>query len=703
MTDNFLQNQYKMPSYINPDGSFANNHVAILACRDNMIESSKAFLRANRTWKIIEDCRKILQGDDKLLNNLSRDFKIEISKLRRQGREIIYNVTNIKPGFEVRTASSNEKAQKESNMYDKLKEDWWYSRNVNSIIEEATTEAASGIGHLFVWPKRDPNTNTWEITPEAKNYKEVFPYQIPADNDLDKAYSITVWCEVPYAQFCEEYPEWAHTVMPDRTAPTYLGKTFNRAKQYASGIADVIRRKRNEKIESLGEPSFPMVDLFYTFTRDNTINTSGKDIMMGTLLFSESGEPELAGHDSYKVQSYTPDKNIEDCKLFPYGRRLTVTTNTHVLNDGAPKWLCDCVPVVDLWFERLPKEYIGVPVLNDGRSLENAINKMINSIKDRINGAAEMPLAIADDLPKAVLARIEARGIKGLIGRAIRMNFRLPQNPIKALFDANLFQIKKEEFEVIKALQDLQEYIVGTNDQSNLARLGQMPAADTQEALAASQGVLSQSHDEEISKGLMKFAHIWLQLAPQVYTLEKRISILGPDGIKLEDVMDYEPTSIIPSLDPISQGVAYWKRLRNHLKQFRLFGRATSFQERQSVTNKLVLLQVQKAGGTISDRKIYDKFIGDGKYEETLEEWKKEQQMKAELAAAIRVQVEGIQQAGGVGVSPEVMGILRGMGLMNQQSTLGQGQPSSNETLPRLEMKHDQDGVPRSTNATYSN
>lgn len=682
---------YEIPSYINSDGSFANNHTEVLNHLEHVLESSKAFMRSNRTWKVAEICRKLLFGDDRLLRAFDKVGVIEINKLRRQMREIIGNAANIRPNFSIRTPKSDNTASDKAATYEELKQHWWYDRFVDRTFKEAIQEASAGLGYMFLWPKRDPNTGKIEIQAKALSYKEGFPYQIAANNNIDSAYSFTVWCETPIAEFREEFPTFKY-LKEDRNAPTYIGKRFKNATNAYGGIRGHLRRGVEKRTDSVIDPSFPTKDIFYTWTRDNTINKSGKVVRMGTLL-----KGDLAGHESYEVPTLNEDmSNIEEARLFPF-RRLTIWTKEAILYDGPPKWITNCVPVADFRFERLPKEYMGVPIPNDGRNLEDTINRLITSIVDRIHASANFPIGIDESLPKHVVKILEKKGLRGLVGKAVRLSFRFVNKPIQALFDKDLFKVERHEFEIITSLMELQDYVTGTNDYSNLQRKNQVPAADTQEALVQNLGVLSVDHEREISLGILRFGRIWLQLAPQVYTLNKRISVVGANAVDVKD-MDYDPENIVPSPDPKAQGKPYWKRLVEHLEKFSLFAVPGSLQERQSTTNKLTLLQLLKSGGRIADEEIYDKFIGDGRFKEVKDKWTEEQKEKARLAAEIRKEVEAIASAG---MSPEGGPLIQQISqLLGQQNTMNEGRPPSNATPPRMEIKNDEDGVQRSTSAT---
>lgn len=690
MSSNVKRDFTRLPSYINSDGSFASNDSDLLQTLHHHIESSKSFLRANKTWKIAEVNREILRGGDKYLEGVSNENKIIVGKLRRQGREIIGNASNIRPNFTIRTAKTDQSATDKAATYEDLKDHWWRDRFVDVTFKEGIQEAASCIGYLWQWPEVDPVTGQIEIQVHAKSYKEVFPYQIGADNNLDKAYSVTIWCEMPLAEFREKFPEYAN-ISATRSAPTYLTKKARKSSAQTSGLRGILNRGLDRKTDTIADPSFPTIDVFYTFTRDNSYNDTDKDILMGTLV-----DGDLAGHDSYKVKPYSETKSVKESKLFPF-RRLTIWTHNQILHDGPPKWITFKLPIAEFRFERLAKEYLGVPITNDGRSLEDAINQMINSIYTRAKARAQFPIGIDEGLNKKVLRLLEKRGLLALVGKAIKMDFRRVNKPIQALFDKDLFAIEKHEFEIIKDLYELLDYVVGTNDFSNLQRKNQVPAADTVEAFVQSMGVLSVDHEREIAFGIARFGQIWLQFAPQVYNLKKRITIIGANAVDIKD-LDYDPENLVPSLNPKAEEKPYWKRLREHLDKFNLLAQPGSMQERQSVTNKLTLLQMLKSGVPISTKKLYNTFINDGRYDEVRDEWKTEQEENAILAAKIRKEVEAIAGAGG---SPEGGNLMQQfLAAMQQQKTMNEGRPSTDRTLPRQEVKTDEDGVTRATNAT---
>jgi hypothetical protein len=247
----------RIPPYINSIGNIINNDEELLQFLHHALESSKTFLRSNLGWRVAEINREILNGSDKKLEGVSRGSRIVVNKLRRQGREIVGNAANIRPNFNIRTAKTDESASDKAATYEDLRDHWWRDREVDATFKEAVTEAANSIGYIFQWPDYDCVSGQVEIQSYAKNYKEVFPYQMGADNNLDKAYSVTVWCEMPVAEFREKFPAFANSIKPDRAAPSYLGKAFNRARNIANGIRGILDRGLDRKADAITSPSFP--------------------------------------------------------------------------------------------------------------------------------------------------------------------------------------------------------------------------------------------------------------------------------------------------------------------------------------------------------------------------------------------------------------------------------------------------------------
>jgi len=141
-----------------------------------------------------------------------------------------------------------------------------------------------------------------------------------------------------------------------------------------------------------------------------------------------------------------------------------------------------------------------------------------------------------------------------------------------------------------------------------------------------------------------------MNFAPQVYTLKRRLQILGKEKLRPEDV-DYDPSTIAPVSIP-NDSRPSWKILQEYMKNFSVYIAPNSIQERNSYMKKLALLQVQKAGGTISDRAIYDAFVGDDNYNQMRAEFFEEQEKKALAAAAIQIKVELLQKQIAQGTNP---------------------------------------------------
>jgi thymidine phosphorylase len=129
------------------------------------------------------------------------------------------------------------------------------------------------------------------------------------------------------------------------------------------------------------------------------------------------------------------------------------------------------------------------------------------------------------------------------------------------------------------------------------------------------------------------------------------------------------------------------------LNKFSFFAQPNSLQEKQSITNRLALLQVKNAGVKISGKKIYDAFINDGEYNESVKEFYAEQEKDIEMAAKLNAEIKKAQNEIENPVASAVAGVLG-----NNDNK--EGRPASNEAPASLQQKKDENGTPRSVLAT---
>lgn len=670
MSDNFTE-IYAPPSFITQEGEFAIPENKLLEWLSENHNKAMSFLRSNRGWKSADICMAIFYGDEteRIPKGLS---KVSVKKLRRQAREAVANAANIRPNWQHR--SRKDKYQDQAEILDKLRDDWFYTQDLYHRLKESMQYAAGGgTGYIWLWPDFDKATNELEIQARVLDWKQVLPFHAGRNDNVDYMYGVSVHLELPVPEAHEMFPKHINILLPDRDVPSSYTKSWQKVNRTFRGVYDRLRGKNNST--SIAQDPYPVVDVYYTWVRDNTINNTQHEVQMGP----------AGAHYSYKVKP--------GGKLFPY-KRLIISSNIGIVYDGPPLYINCHVPIVPFKFDGVVGEFLGINIIRDGRRLEESNNNLLRAFEDSVIGKLQPPLAVSDKLPRSIRAQLRTN-TRLLIGKIFEYSPQLLKEAIIPILSPEFFNPAQGSAELIKFNQEMSDYLMGTADSSILTKLNQMPAADTQEAFLNSLGALAKDHSRGFEESMTRMAKIWLYFAFQVYTTERIIVKLGVGGVL--GAMDFDPQSLVPKKEVEGDSYIsdYPARLQNHMRQFSIYTAPNSIQERMSQTNRLIVLQLNKMGIEIPNEKIYDTFLDDGEYKTGKEKWKQEQLEKVMLSAILQraLQAANAQADPQNALASQLSEIIKG-----QQN--GEGRPASNAQPPRLEQKM-REGIPDSTIATY--
>lgn len=718
MTNKYTE-MYAPPCIIDKNGNFNNSS----SYKDDLLEfiqiglnNEKTFLRSCRAFKHAELGMSVLYGDD-----LRKEFKgpstLRIHKSRRQTREAIANQSDIRQNWQIRTTKPDDPLyQDQADDLNNLSKDWWYRLFVDRVVKGAQQYAGGhGTGYIFLWPDYDPLTGEIDIMPTFLDYKSVLVGHIPADNDINKAYRLDIVLELPLPLAHRKFPDHVGIIAPDTEIPSRMARNYESNKKFYKGLFDWFGQKRKNKEANVSNP-FPCARIYMTFVMDDSINETGNTICMGEFgshwyyevpsYVDKDGNVNQVGTNTYKDgKEVMRDLKREDCKLFPQGRLIRSCTNG-IISDGPPEWGDGTFPVAQFYFDKVAGEFLAFPVAMDSIPIENSANNIFQAMEDSVVGKINPPIGIDHSLPDDIKGTIKSLGLRGLIGKGFVYSIAHLQKAIVPLADHNYFNIGAEAFKVLELLQAMQDYVMGTQDWASAAQLKQTPAEETQEALLRKLGVLSTDQAREQEKSFMQLGRIWLSFADQVYTMKKRLQILGPNAIK-PSYVDFDPNKFEQVYKNDSR--PSWIIRREHKKNFSVYVSPNSVQERQAAQNRLAALQLQKMGNTgITDKLVYDLIIGDDQFEKRKKEYFEEQLEKAKHAAIIQAEVQKIMQSAGVnddgnnsmGVNnPIIQQVAEALAAKFDPSKSQVGRPPDNEKFGHLETKS-RDGIPDVTLAT---
>ena len=732
MIDN-NKHDYAPPCIINEKGEFNSSNSYYDELKEYIetgLNNEKAFLRSCRAFNKAEIGMAVLYGD-----TFRKEFKgpstLQIKKSRRQTREAIANQSDIRQSWTIRTNKpDDELCQDQVNDINRLANDWWNTLFVDRVVKGANQYGGGhGTGYIFMWPEYDELFGDWQIVPTFLDYKSVLVGHIPPDNDIQKAYRLDIILETPLPLAHAKWPDHVGIIKADTEIPSRMARNFEKKPKVYKGLWDWMGKKKKRDSETSLSNPFPNVYIRMTFIRDASVNESGKTICMGQepnyyevpSYYDEDGKVNKVGTGTFLTKyydaignevpegsSFVRKESVEvmrdfkrrECKLFPYGR-LIISCSGGIISDDAPQWGDGTFPVAQCYYDKIAGEFLGFPVAMDSISIENSINNIYQAMEDSVLGKINPPIGIDNSIPDDIANVIKQRGIRGLIGKGFKYSVQHLQKAVVTLVDWQFFTIGAEVFKLVELLQTMQDYVSGTQDMAGMMQLKQMPGEETQEALLRKLGVLSTDQARDQEKFFQQLGRIWFSFCDQVYTVKRRLQVIGPDAIKPEYI-DFDPASFERVYKDDKR--PRWIIRREHMKNFSVYVAPNSIQERQSTQKKLSLLQVQKMGGTIPDQMIYDAFVGDDNYKKNRELYFEEQMEKAKAAAKIQAEVQKIMQslgAGGNGNSngvqtPIIQQIAEALSAKFENDV---GRPPTNDAPARLESKM-RDGVPDTTLAT---
>lgn len=668
---------YKFPSFLDRENARTEKQYdgGLLGHCQKMRDYGKSFIESSGPYKEIDKALDILRRDTEpaLAAGLSR---ISVNRIKRESRDIVASIANLRP---MENARSHNPAMADGiYQLNKLCKYWWINTFADRKYREVC-QYTSGLGTGYASPWWDNNYyghNRGEIGVKTYGPSSVYPVMITKDFDLQKAYATTIVEETPLHILIANFPEKAHLIQPSRNMPGWMDKAVDKAKTAVNGVLGVLATPM-----SANQGQMPTVDVYYTYTMDPTTNNTGRRQSMGkpgTSWHYEVpfiGEDIPAGVNDIRGQQLTRKATAEDCRLFPL-RRLTVWTDTCILQDDTSPWLHGRVPLVQLRFDDYPWDFLGYSIIHDTWKIQRARNKMLRAMCDSFEVRLQPPLSYDENLiSDAFMAKLNTRRP----GQSLKINSAMG-DPVKPIMPVQHWDVPAWCMQLYASLGEEQDNLAIVKDLTALAKAKQVPSSDSIEKILEMAGPVVQDIARGGEKFISEFAMLWYPTALQFYPTVRKIKVLG-EGSFTEEDGDFTPGSLIASHLPgedKSRASVYqlWERLRWTIEQMSYEIEPYSQAQVSRIGRVLLLLQMQKAQMPIDPwtiAKAANIDIGEEPEGTTnvLMRFVAWQKMKAEMA-------QEAQQ-------------------MMQQGQQGPGRPPTNSKAPQIKSK---DGGMRSTIAT---
>lgn len=508
------------------------------------IQEGESWLKGQSAYADIPKALNIISGKIADDANQKRS-QLNINHAKFDLRKIIGTLADVREAAQY--TSDSKYFLKQADMFNKVSKavylESMFPRRLRMSLQYM---AATAKGYL--WPKFERmNGEEGRINFEPLGLLDVLPVQMPADNDLQKAYSVTAIVFMPVYMAHGKFPTFQSSLLPiarRKYLSTVSARRLDLAEKFKYG-------------ESSGENWANLYcEIRYTFIRDLSINEMDVEIPMGD--FDEKGEPKTSWSYKVPVRGQLIPSHVgadgervmrpaepEDCMIYPY-RRLIITSRGMgtPMYDGPAKDWHGMAPFAEYCADDWPWEPSGYSLVHDIHSIERARQAVERGIDQVMKARLDPSLGYdrsqgLNDSTALTLDPFEERGRVGIDGEVRKViDSLLPQWLMEVPNSAEIF---------VKYLRDAEDAQLGLNEIQNLAEFkANLTSENSMEKALSLVGPLVKDIASGMEASTVTVWQLLKYMIPQYYDTKRIMQYVGPDGVSPE-TFDYDPASILPS------------------------------------------------------------------------------------------------------------------------------------------------------------
>src|SRR5215831_1400534 len=564
-----------------------------------MVQAGKAFLKLQPAHSFIQDGLDIINGEFarstiQALSNVKTELVVRNMKELNASQSNL----NIVPAITTENEQFRAQTQVLNNCYT-----YWSSKTFSDRVIRKGWQYATGLGTGYVSIGYDPDyygIRQGEIALRSHGPLDVLPLGLPHDHDLQKTYAVALRIPTPYHQAVRYFPEMADKIHPTRDSLKQHGTVMAQSVKFASAVLKRFGPGATQEQESL---SWAETELYYIFIDDRTENWGPEPILMGDPGTSWEYEVPYVGQMIYEGTDSRGRKHYrkakpEDCLVYPY-RRMMVCTDDAVLNPDPTLqvnhgWHAK-VPVVQFRADDWPWNFLGFPLSKAGMLLEKANIEILRAMVDAMNVRLSPPTGYDRNTMARSLA--ETMNLR-IPNQRIGLDYTLGGEQFRPLLPVEFYNVPANAQEMIQANEARITHQMGVADATALARARQLPAGDSTERLLDALGPIIKDQSRNMELSVTQLGDMWVPLCFQWWNAAKRFRIFGVDGLVDADV-DWNPGNFVPQTEQDRLG-SYFEAGRQHASIFHYGIEPYSLHELNSLTRKMVYMQLERGGFPIS-------------------------------------------------------------------------------------------------------
>lgn len=562
------------------------------------------------------------------------------------------------------------------------------------VLQYATV---MGIGYL--WPKvraSEYGTGPREMNFDALGLLDVVPVQIPSrTNDIQDCYACTIYDYMPIAEASARFPLFNGQL---QTVGRNNYRSFMQAQR--QDFASTFRYGQMSETQSRSFGNL-YTEILYTFVRDLRVNTSGKEMHMGTpgttwfYKVPTLGQPVFGGMQN--GQPRMRPAGVEDCRVYP-NLRLMISSSglDKIMYDGTSFDWDSKIPIIQYTVDDWAWDGGGRSLVGDVASIETTIRKH-ERLADQVLTAKQNP-PMGYDLDTNGGTKVETFDIFEPDVR-LGLNGGEPKKSFQSLLPEEV-RVDAENWKLLEYLEKKEQAQLGLNDVGNLANMKLNIANDTADKMLESIGTIAKGIAMRLEKANKRVGERMKYLIPQWFDAARLIEYVGPDNIA-KQMFDYSPDDMVPSHmpDEINNGLypttkSMYDRITRakwFVKMLRLASVPNTLLKITAMQEQLKFLQLKRTPGCpISWLTVFTKLDIANPEQEIEKSFKEEAELEKRK---IMAKIELMKELKDMGIDPSIV-----MGGDDQgKGPHAGGRPPTNQKGAKISQKGAKGGDPRTT------
>lgn len=537
----------------------------IIASVITLVKEGQDVLREEPAYQNCSTTMEYVQGQQNLRKSKAIS-RVVNNRLRKAVYELAASLTDVRQIW--RYDAQNDDFKHQAELLSKLAQAWWMDVKGAAALQDAIVYSACG-GSGYLWVQWNPVSEQVELLPVDP--RDLVPIGAVYGASIQDWGGIALRRTMNFEAAAEQWPSKREalkakkgTLWPARNSGGRLSKVITNAWQHLT---------RNASVE---QPKEGGVDVLYIYKKDFSRNTGDVPITMGEGNFSYEVYPVGATMANGKKAT------VQDALLYPRGR-LIICTEHDVLWDGPnPNWH-GRFPAVRVTLLPAPWTLLGVAPAGEAKGLQDGLNEALRGLEDGIaQWIRRGVIADKNAISKQALNALDTResGLKALVNPSAGEGFKVVDGP----------QLPQWYMETFKYYHDAIDDCLGVRNIQQLQALKQVPSADTVDRMMESLTPQLRLMAHNVGQALCDLGEMFKTLVFQHYDMRRRIEILGPGGIVVED-LDFDPMQLVPSN---LEGSTRSERARRFEKNFRFTVQPGTFLEVSHTQQRMTAIQLTR-------------------------------------------------------------------------------------------------------------